>query len=79
MQEQDVINILRSFAERFLEALRKCARILSEFFGKIKACFAKADNVQHISHRTWRRPRNEYAKPLLADKRSRVFHCRNAC
>lgn len=62
------VNRLKKFLSQIVESFQK-------FFGLIEK---EARNYPRLSHRKWSRPRNQRVRPLLLDRRSRVYHCRNA-
>ena len=49
-----------------------CIELAQLFYGAFE--FLVADTPR----RNWTRPRNQKVRPLVLDRRSRIFHCRNA-
>ena len=57
-----------------VEAINAIYNAFAAVFKAIPQTEKKAD----IPRRNWTRPRNRKIRPLMLDRRSRVFHCRNA-
>lgn len=78
MTMQEAVDGIAFLWEQFADAVREAARALGEFIGETIAKLTKTKNARRV-RRSWKRPVNQYAKPLLIDRRRRVYHCRNAC
>lgn len=80
MTLQETIDGISFLWELFVDAVKEIARALGELIGETIAKLAKAEKARRArSRRAWRHPVNQRMKPFLIDRRSRVYHCRNAC
>lgn len=80
MTLQEAIDGISCLWELFVDAVKEIARALGELIGEAIAKLAKVEKARRArSCRTWKRPANQRMKPFLIDRRSRVYHCRNAC
>ena len=61
----------------FLEALNSAREMFAAFF-ELSQKLEEHQERQEQIRRNWPRPRNQKLRPLLFDRRSRVFRCRNA-
>ena len=61
----------------FLEALNSVHEMFTAFFELSQKLEEPQERQEQIRH-NWPRPRNQKLRPLLLDRRSRVFRCRNA-
>ena len=61
----------------FLEALNSTREMFAAFF-ELSQKLEEPQERQEQIRRNWPRPRNQKLRPLLLDRRSRVFRCRNA-
>lgn len=78
MTMQEAIDGVAFLWELFVDAVKKIARALGKLIGEAIAKLTKTKNAHRV-RRSWKRPVNQCAKPLLIDRRRRVYHCRNAC
>ena len=61
----------------FSEALNSAREMFAAFF-ELSQKLEEHQERQEQIRRNWPRPRNQKLRPLLFDRRSRVFRCRNA-
>ena len=74
-----MIKSLKAIFDIFVNRLKKFLYQIVESFQKFFGLIEKEErNYPWLSHRNWPRPRNQRVRPLLLDRRSRVYHCRNA-
>lgn len=74
-------DLFDKMARLFYEAIEFLVKAVDAISNAFAAVFksipqgrAKADTPR----RNWTRPRNQKVRPLILDRRSQIFHCRNA-
>ena len=74
-------KMARWFYEAFEFLAKAAAEAIDAIFNAFAAVFKgipRTEKNADIPRRNWTRPRNQKIRPLMFDRRSRVFHCRNA-
>lgn len=78
-------DLLDKMAQWFYEAFKFLVNAAREAIAAVSNVFAavfktapRSEQTADTPRRNWTRPRNQKVRPLMLDRRSRVFHCRNA-
>lgn len=73
-------ELFYKMARLFYEALAflvKVADAICDAFAAVFKAIPQSREKPDIPRRDWMRPRSQKVRPLMLDRRSRVFHCRN--
>ena len=71
-------EIARLFYEAFASFFKAAVDALSALFTMMRKEIPQSQRNADTTRRDWTRPRNQKIRPLMLDRRNRVFHCRNA-
>jgi hypothetical protein len=74
-------KMARLFYEAFeflVKAAVKAIDAISSAFAAVFKAIPQSRLKADIPRRDWTRPRNQKIRPLMLDRRNRVFRCRNA-
>ena len=74
-------DLFDKMARWFYEAFKAAVEALNAICDAFAAVFRAIPQVQRKAEaprRIWTRPRSQKIRPLMLDRRSRIFHCRNA-
>ena len=79
---RDLYNkMARWFYEAFEFLVKAAAEAIDAISNALAAIFKgipRTEKNANIPRRNWTRPRNQKVRPLMLDRRNRIFHCRNA-
>lgn len=74
-------QMARWFYEAFeflVKAAVKAIDVISSAFAAVFKGIPRTEKGADIPRRNWTRLRNQKVRPLMLDRRSQIFHCRNA-
>lgn len=81
------IEDIEMVVRRLLEGLQAAAEVMAEIFKTATETLGEAfaalldtcdESDAKTRRRDWPRPQNQRVRPLLLDRRCKVYHCRNA-
>ncbi|MBR4211390.1 MAG: hypothetical protein IKR84_03265 [Oscillibacter sp.] len=72
---------MRLLYEAFMSLEKAASEVIATISNTFSAVFKtipQREKNPDIPCRNWTRPHNQKVRPLMLDRRNRIFHCRNA-